>query len=618
MSRIQHVYRRGAVYWFRRKFILSDSSVHHITLSLGISRPALARQLAAALACEVGNVQAMLEQAIQEKPRPSRSELRAMAKQTFEQVRDWFILVQLEQPKRSGEFLAESQASAFLCERMIAGHRPSMHDGTFMAAVDAQLSKEALGKLGSFLLGEQNPIAESRITRLLKQFKIENSPSNRNAVYRSLLPAMRDACLVAANDLQFPANYLDGEELGSLPAGENLPVDPTCQNDRENVSHPPPSPRLSEMFEECRAENVKNGTWRQNSGEEARRTISLFTKVNGDLHISEIEQRHLVELVRTFNELPKIYGRTKSEKAGGLEASRELAKKLPAEKVGFSLATKRKHLTWLSAVLKFAKGRGYKPAGELDFESLRKGKKTVRDCELTEPWTSDELRRLFSAPVWTGSADLWNRLEPGAEIYHDAWYFAPIFVATYGHRSSEGFGLLLSEVHEDHLIPQFEIAPNEVRLLKTLQSKRKLPISRELIRLGFLEYVREMKRLGHKYLFPELISPNNKSGPASSFYKVVFAKWRQWAFPDGCWYTRSDGVRCQKDVKSFRSATPSIMKGKVDDGIRNDIAGRSGGNVGLETYESFAELNITLDALDHLAFVTEQIQAVPLNLRPTE
>jgi hypothetical protein len=95
--------------------------------------------------------------------------------------------------------------------------------------------------------------------------------------------------------------------------------------------------------------------------------------------------------------------------------------------------------------------------------------------------------------------------------------------ALYGGRSSELAALPLGDVLEDNEIPYFRVDYTDLRGLKNVQSVRKLPIHPELIRLGFLDYVKEMRALGHALLFPEVHSAKSQSF-ASTFYKSVFTR----------------------------------------------------------------------------------------------
>ena len=225
---------------------------------------------------------------------------------------------------------------------------------------------------------------------------------------------------------------------------------------------------------------------------------------------------------------------------------------------------------------------------------------------------------MLSAPIWSGSASLDDRLSVGDEIFHDAWYFLPLMLPLYGGRSSELAGLRLDNVHENAPIPYIQIEYNEDRDLKNAQSERKLPIHPELIRLGFVDYVRAMRSLNHIYLFPEMKSPKATSF-ADTFRKSIFNKLHAWAFPDGTeWRHKNKGAWIDKGVHSFRGLCTTILKGKVADSVRCDIVGHEGNTETEQTYDEEAELMDKLAALQHLSFLTAHIEPKKLRLRPLD
>lgn len=55
-------------------------------------------------------------------------------------------------------------------------------------------------------------------------------------------------------------------------------------------------------------------------------------------------------------------------------------------------------------------------------------------------------------------------------------------------------------------IPYIHIAKNERRRIKNAQSQRNIPLHPEVLRLNFLGYVKAIKALGYRSLFPDLAS----------------------------------------------------------------------------------------------------------------
>ena len=394
---------------------------------------------------------------------------------------------------------------------------------------------------------------------------------------------------------------------------------------------PPGRPKklLMDALEECIAEHERLRAWDQSTSVQARTAVRLFDfACGGNAYIEDIEQQHVRRLGELFNSLPNRWGRTKEEAAGGIAASLRRAETMPPGELGLSQSTKVKHIGFIEQVLAHAVGdadfdenHGHRPAKPISFAKIRKGigkNARKRDRDLRANWTKKEIERLLAAPIWFGAASLDRRFEEGPEVYHDAWYWLPVMFVLYGGRSAELVGLELTHVFEDEPIPRFLIDYTDLRRIKNAQSIRNLPIHPELIRLGFLDYVREMRALGHRMLFPEMYSPTSETF-ASTFYKSIFHHWRAWGFPEGTsWRHKVRGAWKDKDVHSFRGAATSLMKGKVPDSVRIDILGHEGEDTMSSVYDEEAALDVKFDALKLLSVLTQHIERKPLRLRPVE
>ncbi|WP_375271462.1 hypothetical protein [Sphingomonas sp.] len=388
---------------------------------------------------------------------------------------------------------------------------------------------------------------------------------------------------------------------------------------------------LMEATEDCIADYAREQAWDSNSIQQVRTAVRMFDFASGvGVYIEDLQQKHVRDFTTLCKSLPNRWGRTTAEAKGGIAASLERAKTMEADDIGLGQLTINKHISWIEAVLTHAAGdeaddTGHRPAAPLSFKAAKTalGKKVKhqrkRDRDKRANWTRQEVATLLSAPIWTGTAGIDKRLKPGTEIIHDSWYWMPLMLPLYGGRSSELAGLALAEVHEHDPIPHFRLEFTELRRLKNAQSIRRLPIHPELIRLGFIDYVTQLRAAGCTMLFPELHSPESKSF-AGTFYRTVFKKLRDWAFPEGtAWRHRVGGAWKDKDVHSYRGLATSMMKGKVEDSVRGDIFGHEGDTETARTYDEEAELHIKLEALKLLTPITQQIQpSLPIRIRPLD
>jgi integrase len=463
-------------------------------------------------------------------------------------------------------------------------------------------------------------IAETTVSGLLEQHGIPTTGENIELVRQSLIPVFRRAFETAGERLA-GADRTDAEGAAAAHAGGAAPS--TRSEHASSVSVATvstPSMTLTEAMEACIQHHLKDGAWREDSCLQVRTAIRMFVFKNGDLRICDLAQHHLGAFASLCHALPTKWNRTTEQRKRGLEASLERAATLSPDLVGLSAKSRDKHFTWLESVIKWAGSHGHgRPAEKLDFKSLREGKKAkVLDNELRISWTEGELRTLFSGPVWTGSAGLFDRLNDGGYLWHDAWYWGPIGLALTGFRLDEFIGCSLDEVKEDDPIPHFALRNTTYRDLKNLKSARKLPIPPELIRLGFIGYVEELRRLDQELLFPEMYSPGNKSGFDSTFLKTVFSKLRAHAFPHGtAWFQENGGVK-EKDVHSLRGSAANLLLNKIPEPLREDILGHRGASETRKTYDEASALPMKLEALEKLSSLTAHLKVHPLNLRPTE
>jgi integrase len=93
-------------------------------------------------------------------------------------------------------------------------------------------------------------------------------------------------------------------------------------------------------------------------------------------------------------------------------------------------------------------------------------------------------------------------LELGVEYPHRKW--VPLIGMYSGMRIGEICQLEVADIIEVGGTPAFDINEAGDKRLKTPQSERIIPIHPELIRLGLLEYVNDLRKKGVTRLFPEL------------------------------------------------------------------------------------------------------------------
>ena len=451
-----------------------------------------------------------------------------------------------------------------------------------------------------------------------------------------------DATLIAqiATALANAQQGIADDEIGAMhPAtGQAAPAPQAARQSQQLKDMP-----LSALAEEAVRVRVSARDWDKERARDVGAAAKLFIAANGDIPFSRIKQQHLAATVALFSALPTKYGFTRKDPQTGertqetigeaLKRGQNLKLKWSADPVaaerdllptvGLSAVTHNKHLTWLSALVNYAAGAGRPAPQGLNFTILRmKGRKARSDGNggirkkntALVAFSADDLRHLLSAPIWTGCAGLWRRFEPGDVIFHDAWYWAPLIIALTGCRSDEGTGLALTDVALDAAVPFFHFRENGLRRVKTASSDRKVPIHPKLIALGFADYVRAMRGLGHRALFPELLHKTMSFD--HNFYDKIFEPLRACQFPGGT--SRKRG-RKDVDVRSIRSRCISHLR---DVGCPKELAqaivGHEVGDVTSDIYEEDPDPALLFPWVEKLEDLIPDIAPSPLNLRPPE
>lgn len=135
----------------------------------------------------------------------------------------------------------------------------------------------------------------------------------------------------------------------------------------------------------------------------------------------------------------------------------------------------------------------------------------VEDNDDRLPFSDDQLKRIFSTTEGLFSPKI-SRLTGGGGYYARAWF--PLLALFSGARLDEIGSLTVRDVAE-FPVPHFRVTKG-----KTQSSLREVPLHPELIRLGFLDYVKAIREAGHQRLWPWL-----KAKSAKVKDSEVLGKW---------------------------------------------------------------------------------------------
>ena len=184
----------------------------------------------------------------------------------------------------------------------------------------------------------------------------------------------------------------------------------------------------------------------------------------------------------------------------------------------------------------------------------------VDDSLERPPWSPDELQTIFRAPLFQSYTlpSMARAGGPGA-------YWMPLLGLYSGARVGELGQLEIADILSDkdgHWMSIHKRVPGSV--LKTKNSERIVSIHSELIRLGFLEYVQDLRDAGAVKLFPVLPRTVSRSRGAN------FSQW----FGE---YRRAAGIAGRyPDFHSFRhNARQSMRDAGVDSRLADAVTGHA-------------------------------------------
>lgn len=657
-----NIYRRGTMLWWRRSVYLAALSNDPIIVRLSLKTrcPCEGKTRAAHLETEIRRVGIEVAQALKRVMTPD--DMRAVYKAAFTAKLDEYIIRQAATPYRADAHAVTNLIYARFFSLLAAGpHAPDV-DGKLIETFKAMgLSDRDAENLFVTIAQHRgnSPISVARMSQYLQEQGISATNNNLQSMAAVTAAAYRNACISATEAMGMKSPEVDvwplptalrhllhldqTEAEASRPLTPEMPstngLHPSPQSDRHFALQQPQSAPctngrqdavFSAVVEQAIRKKIDNGDWDAGRKRDLNAVKRLFIAANGDLLLSQINQKNCKAMTDLFPKLPSRYGHTKEDIEGGIEAALERGTRLKilwdedpikAETeclptLGLSKVTHNKHLTWLSAIFSFAEEEGL-VSPKIDFKNLREStKKGKKKSRKRRAWSKIDLQTLLSGTIWTGCSGLWQRFNDGNEIYHDGTYFAPLLIGTSGTRSEETTGLMLADIFENAPIPHYYLRENPYRRLKNEQSERRIPISPKLIDLGFLEYVGQMRSLGHALLFPEFFNPKESMSFDHIFYDKVFQPLRDFHFPDGT--SRKSG-RKDVDVHSIRTFTATFLRDrKFEPGLRQYLLGHVPDGETAASYEEEPDLSLVLPLVAALDEVINHLERKPINLRPPE
>jgi integrase len=378
------------------------------------------------------------------------------------------------------------------------------------------------------------------------------------------------------------------EELDELLYVYQISLDPKCADyrrlamavlsahvralkdfERRNGGEPVDTPQIPDVLAEGGA---VGGTFREafegwnkerprgkGTVHEYKRAVEMFIQLHGDLPVAVYKKSHARKYREALQDVPQL--RTGELLKAGLPELSAWGRKHPdAPKV--APATINKQLGALGAIAEWAFAKGVIPEDTPwtnPFAKMRvQGEQSGRTS-----FETPELQLLFAAPVFT-------RHEYPEGGHGPAAFWLPILALFNGARQAELAGLTAADVQEEPetSTPLFHFTANAAlgKKLKTNSSQRIVPVHEGLIRLGFMEYVGDVRRREGEsaFLFPLVAPDRGRAGVPA--YSQWFGR-----------YLRNQGVKDRNKVfHSFRhSFKDALTQQGVEEELRKALMGHA-------------------------------------------
>lgn len=668
MSTAPYVFKRGAVYWWRRR--LPDGTDSRALVQTEISLSTKELHEAKRIAADVTQASERLLPLLRDKMISAEDAKKILVKVALKHSAKLDAVAANEIAYGADiESSRRADIATGWAYRLLAAHGKNARIGEQevrdmrAAGVDDEIIRQAQQTIVSLRAAGAFPPAEERILDLIEEFGIQPTNGNYQQAQQLYLRAMATALLDTRrrwSGIRFDDDALLQQALldqASGPSAISLPpvnspvlapapipavaLPPMAAMATEPKQLSGASPIGTAVLRETESQpaglDIKDeddedeyededddyiglvdlvtqfGNDKKTEKEWGEKTLKqqislahLFVRFVGHDNPLKMRQSHIAQFKSTLLKFPKNYGKSPKDLTLTVPEILARAAQMPPDKVGLATSTMNRHMTQIGNIANICEAAGF-PFADFGGVAKLRAKKKGSKREERPRYETMEVKTIFSLPIWTGCESEAERLKTGTVVLHDATYWVPLLGASSGARREELCGLFLSEIELYEGFHCIRLENNAVRSLKSPDAKRRVPIMPELIRLGFLDYVEALREAGHIYLFPELRAAA-ASTPMGDVFDNDWQRLRTAALPNA----KEEG----KVFHSFRHWLNNEMKqAGVAAEIRRDIIGHSNGaDVNSGRYADAASLALMSKALETVALPTSHLEAFPIKL----
>ncbi len=265
-----------------------------------------------------------------------------------------------------------------------------------------------------------------------------------------------------------------------------------------------PTYSLTRMILDFLTEKKRTAAWTAKTTEENQAIFQLLKEILKNPAVETISIKTASQFKGTLLQLPP--NRTKGKYRG--KSVKELLAMRPSKTV--SVSTVNKYLRRVSSLFDWGRKHGY--THENPFAGLGIREKRQAHEERAK-FSEADISCLFNSKNLNQSTG-----------YHSYCYWLPWLGLYTGARIEELCQLHLTDICKEGDIWVIDVNDDKEKRLKTLASKRLIPVHPKLIEIGFIEHVEKLQLKKQKRLFPELKKQRDGFSQAASKW---FGRYRE-------------------------------------------------------------------------------------------
>lgn len=261
--------------------------------------------------------------------------------------------------------------------------------------------------------------------------------------------------------------------------------------------------KLSELIDKFMEFKVTfKKSWTPRTKIDMQGILNRLLKILGNIDVKTLNATSAEQYASALHKYPnKVHPQDKDKP---LDEIMRIAKEKGSKILG--VKTLKKNFETVSTMMQWAFDKDY--ISKNFFIGLAP-KDNRKDDEKRQPYSIEELLRLFSLPIFTTKIP----------VKRPEWFFIPLLALFTGMRSDEMCQLYCDDIKVQLDIDYIHVMDDKDKKLKTPRARRLIPIHPVLKQIGFLDYVERIKEAGHERLWSNL--HKNKYGA----YNKAFESW---------------------------------------------------------------------------------------------